>query len=293
MNPLVWPGEKFLPFYAALALVVLLAVHWRARGASEARVNVTFMTSDPCRIAYLRGGASEAIRVAVFSLVDRGLLAPRPDGSLAVKRKDAPSMVRRKLDQAILAACLGRATPASLLRSRPVRQQAEAYGEDLRRESLLADSRARLEQGVVFVAAIALLGGLAYAKVTHALAEGRDNVLFLILLGLMACALAGRFGFRRLTAAGGAMLADLRTLTRRLLDRAHTFERGGAGQEALLVAGVYGLWALPSSTFPFIDTLYPRPRPDGSGDGGGSSSSDGGDSGGSGCGGGCGGCGSD
>lgn len=293
MNPLLWPGEKFLAFYAGLALLVLLALHWRARGAAEARVNVTFMTSDPYRIAYLRDGASEAIRVAVFNLVDRGLLALRPDGSLAVARKDAPSMVRRKLEQAILAVCLGRATPASLLRSRPVRQQADAYGEELRWESLLAGNRARLEQGVLFVAAIALLGGLAFAKVTRALVDGRDNVLFLIILGLMACALAGRFGFRRLTAAGGAMLADLRTLTRRLHDRAHTFERGGAGHEALLVAGIYGLWALPASIYPFVETLYPRPRPDGSGDGGGSSSSDGSDSGGGGCGGGCGGCGSD
>jgi len=73
MFPFTLTGSEFLIFYALLCAAVIagLVVWRRSKEAGEdARVNL----SDPYLIACLRGGSQEAVRVAVVSLVDRGLL---------------------------------------------------------------------------------------------------------------------------------------------------------------------------------------------------------------------------
>ncbi|MBK8321996.1 MAG: TIGR04222 domain-containing membrane protein [Betaproteobacteria bacterium] len=291
MNPFAWSGGKFLLFYAVVAVAVIAFVAWRARGRSDSRVNVTFMTSDPYRIAYLRGDSAEVIRVSVFNLVDRGLIELREDGLLVTVRKDAESLVRRAIDRAVLAACFAGTAPEALVANEALLREARAYGRDLEREGLLPDAPTRRSRLAWLVGALAVLVGVAGVKAVVALAQGRTNLVFLAILTVIACLFAARASFRRLTATGKDMLDDLKVLTMRLLGRAGTLKPGGASNEALLLAATYGIWALPAGAFPFVETLYPRPRSDGGGDSG-SSGSDSGDSS-CGGGGGCGGCGSD
>ena len=73
MNPFDLSGPEFLVFYLSLAAVVIGAlVLWRR--ASESAGAPKIDLADPYLIAYLRGGENEALRVALVSLIDRGLL---------------------------------------------------------------------------------------------------------------------------------------------------------------------------------------------------------------------------
>src|SRR6185295_18831130 len=126
-----------------------------------------------------RGGAAEAIRVAVFNLVDRGWLAFDGKRVHAVKGHDG---LRRTLDKTIVGACSKGRVPGNLESHSAVRQAAAAYAEELAQRGLLlppAESRARLWFGR---AAIAVLLVVALTKCGVALSQGRANVGFLIVL---------------------------------------------------------------------------------------------------------------
>ncbi len=73
-NPLEWPGPAFLGFYVAVIAVATVLTGWLRRwfeGGPAPRL----AQNDPVQIAFLRGGAEEALRVALFGLLDRGTLA--------------------------------------------------------------------------------------------------------------------------------------------------------------------------------------------------------------------------
>ena len=72
-NPFDLRGPQFLLFYLCLGLAITVLVHWTRRaweGGDTPRP-----LSDYLEIAFLRGGAAEAIRVAILTLIDRGVLA--------------------------------------------------------------------------------------------------------------------------------------------------------------------------------------------------------------------------
>lgn len=286
MNPFDLPGPQFLGFYAVFATAVLAFLWAGTRGAAETGASLSFMTGDPYRIAYMRKGATETLQVAIFNLVDRGLLDFR-DGLLKTVRIDSSTMVRRPLDRAILHFCREGRTVGAVEGDSLVRKTVEEYRRELSGQNLViseADSRGR---GWLAMAAVGLLGGVAVVKILVALSRGRYNIAFLVILAIVACIVALFICNRGITRAGKEMLSNLKALTKRLMLRADTLRPGGATNEALLLAAVYGLWALPSVAFPMVALLFPRPAASGDGGGDGSSS----DGGGGGCGGGCGGCG--
>jgi uncharacterized protein (TIGR04222 family) len=286
VNPFDLPGPQFLGFYAVFSTAVLAFLWANTRGPTETRATLSFMTADPYRIAFMRKGTGETLQLAIFNLVDRGLLDFR-DGTLRTLRVDSPTMVRRPLDQAILHFCREPRTVGAVEGDAVLQKAVESYRRELSGQNLVvseADSRGR---GWLAMAAVGLLGGVAIVKILVALSRGRHNVAFLVILAIVACVIALVLCNRGITAAGKEMLSNLKALTRRLMLRADTLRPGGATNEALLLASVYGLWALPSTAFPMVALLFPRLSGDGGGDGGGSSS----DGGGGGCGGGCGGCG--
>src|SRR6185436_1650136 len=109
MNPFDLYGPQYLLFYAVLSIVVLAVAAYARRmteaaseGAARHAAGVGF--ADPYAIAYLRGGASEAIRVAIVSLVDRGLLAA--DDTVHTTALGTQTKVRKPLEQALLEKCL-------------------------------------------------------------------------------------------------------------------------------------------------------------------------------------------
>ncbi len=295
MFPFTLPGQSFLAFYAGLSAVMLFGFWLYARSGGEiaGASGLEDLTSDPYKIAFLRGADEETVRIACFNLVDRGIMG-YVGTAYVVSDKANAELLRRPLDRAILAKCAQRASFKQLVADPGVRVACRAYESELSNAGLL---RGGAQQNAVlgaFWAVLGLLGGLAIVRILQALSRGRFNIVFLVVLALAACAIAFSIYASRKTSAGSRKLGSLETLMGRLKARAPTLESGGATNEALLAAAVFGLAILPIEAFPFLEQMFPRPRPADTSSGSDSSWDSGSSSGGSSCGGGgsgCGGCG--
>jgi uncharacterized protein (TIGR04222 family) len=136
-----------------------------------------------------------------------------------------------------------------------------------------------------FAVAATILVGVALSKIVIAFGRGRYNVGFLFILTAMGLWVVWLLVRRRRTSLGNGMLKDLRRLFGALRQRAATIRPGAMTSDAMLLAAVFGLSALPATGFADIARIYKKSASSGGGCG---------SSCGSGCGGGggCGGCGS-
>ncbi len=288
VNPFELHGTEFLAFYVVVgAIAVGLEYVW-IRALEGGPLPALPMT-DPYQIAYLRGGAEEALKIVALSLIDRGLLKAG-DGTLGAEEK-AHEWVRRRIEKAVLRLYSMPGDVTRMPADADCREACRGYQETLDSHGLIAGSAVLWRRLPAFLLAAAILVFVGLLKFNIALAEGRDNLAFLV------AAMVG-FGYvslqmfrRHTTRQGEAMLADLRSLFSRLRGRSETLRQGGATNEAALLAAVFGVSAVPRDLFPGIRGLYPKrqKRRDSSCSGGCSSSSGGCGSSCSSCGGGCGG----
>jgi uncharacterized protein (TIGR04222 family) len=289
MFPFNLPGPQFLVFYLAFALVVLVASAILMRRGGIELDSYGDLTSDPYLIAYLRGGPTEMVKVAVFNLIDRDIL--EYDGAYLSKGTGFdPNGMRRPFDRVLVSVCAQPIVPRELLADRRLDAECDKYKADLQSRGLLPDGDARRGHWKILAIVVGLLAGVAIVKIVVALGAGRTNVGALIVFALGASLFAVRVCLPRRTPAGHATLSGLHNLLKRLRDNASRLRAGGRTNEALLLAAVAGVDALPAAEFAGAHQLFPVHRSTGgSGDSSGSSCS----SGSSGCGGGggCGGCG--
>jgi uncharacterized protein (TIGR04222 family) len=163
------------------------------------------------------------------------------------------------------------------------------------RAGLLPDDRIKATWRYLRVVAFLLLGSVAVLKIGVALSRGRTNIVFLVVLSAIFGVIVHFVTNPVRTAAGNAMLADLRTLFAALERRAGVLRPGPdkRGNELALLAAVFGAGAVPGGAV-LLERLFRKPqRPrSASSCGSTSGSSCGSSCGGGGCGGGCGGCGS-
>jgi uncharacterized protein (TIGR04222 family) len=285
MNPFDLPGPQFLEFYLVLGIVVVIAFRWGLRRA-EIGDRPELPLNDPYQIAFLRGGTAEAARIAVMSLIDRGLLEVTGN---ELERRGAPWLSSfQPIERAILERCAHPAPATAVLGDAGVAAACEAYRERLEELRLLPDAAATARRWSWFAVAAALLLGIGAIKIVVALERGRINVELLVILMVVGLAVLAGMAVRRRTGLGDAMLADLNRLFRALRGRAASIARGAMTSDAMLLAAVFGLAALPISAFPEVRRIYAQAASGGADGGSGSSC-------GSGCGGdggGCGGCGS-
>ncbi|HYE94223.1 MAG TPA: TIGR04222 domain-containing membrane protein [Terriglobales bacterium] len=282
INPLDLPGPPFLLFYSIVGALVL-GVVWLMQTGSEGGPAPRLDMSDPYIIAFLRGGAEEAARVATVSLIDRGVLVAN-NAYLLVARGERGRLT--PLEQAIVASVAPTASAMrDVLGSPRVAAACVAYETALKRHALIPNDAMRAERRRRRLAALAILLGLAGAKIVVALSRGRANIAVLIVLaiGFAIAALVITSRFR--TARGTALLNDLRRLFERLRARAPQFAPGRATADVALLTAVFGVGALPVDRFPYVRRLFPRAN------GSSSCGSSSGGCGGGGGGGGCGGCG--
>jgi uncharacterized protein (TIGR04222 family) len=286
-------GPQFLLLYLVLAVAANLWLRWHYHARErEARTGALSLTNDPYQIALLRGGHAEAIRVATITLLNRGLLTEE-NGRLHAPRTDAAELVRHPLDRALLEVFRVPAPIDQALASRATRAACQQYEKDLEKQQLLAGRKTRAARFTPLVIALGFTLGIAVWRIAYALAKGRTNVGFLVLLAII-CAAALVFAYRkRLTALGADTLRGLERLYAGAKRRLKQSASGGDGFDASLVAAVFGLSALPLDQFPYLARVFPQPKPSGGSgsDSGSSCSSCGSSCGGGGCGGGCGGCG--
>ena len=278
-------GPVFLLLYlfATLAVNIWLRSHFCSNESKEIPRKLDF-AQDPYQIAFLRAGAGEAIRVAVVSLVDRGLLQ-ESNGLLLTQRDDADEFARRPIEKAILQCFSTGKTPALAASDARVMAACDSYETQLQQFGLLADAEVYRRRFTAFVTVTASMIGISVWRIVYALAHGKSNIVFLIVLTI-GCTIALYVAYRkRITGMGAAALERLKILFASLKRRAPIIRSGGENQDAALLAALFGLAILPNTQFPFVERLYPKPSSSSGGDGG--SGSDGG----GGCGGGgCGGC---
>ena len=295
MNPFDLRGPEFLVVYAAFTLVLIFGLA-RLRKAREGAAPTTLPPiSDPYAIAYLRGGQKAMLEVAAFSLVERGLLLV-DDGTLATSGRHEAKLATNPLDKAILQFFQSRSKAFTMYRDAKFQGVSAAIEDRLRQDSLVPDLAIQEARSREFGIAVLILGGAAALKVIIALERGRSNVSFLILCAVVACALAYKVSFPRITKRGEQWLKDLNTLMSPLKRRAALASKDLGWREAAMVAAIYGLTAMRASAYPYIGQMFPAPDASSStssscgSSSGGSSSSCGSACGGGG--GGCGGCGS-
>ena len=288
-NPLDLRGPQFLLFYLCLGIAVTLVAGWLRRSREQV-AEPPRPLADYLEIAFLRGGAGEAIRVAILNLVDRGVLALNGE-AVQVPSGRPTSHLMRPTERAIVARADQVAKAATLVADRDVNSavHAECQPELVRRGLLPSRTQVASRHGlwVLSGGALAFIAGL---KIAIALARGRSNVGFLIFLGLAFVVVTFLVTHPRRTAAGSALLADMTTLFKGLNDRASSLQPGQNGNDLALLAALYGVSAA-YAVHPEMEQLFPRPSSNGGSSGDSSSGSSCGSSCGGG-GGGCGGCGS-
>nr|WP_263635170.1 TIGR04222 domain-containing membrane protein [Janthinobacterium lividum] len=252
------------------------------------------LADDPYRIAYLRGGALEAVKIAAIVLVDRGLL--RADGPLLeTASADSLRFARHDIERDVLRLYLGRQG-----HSKELDVQAEmlpscrAYQETLTQQELLVGPPLLRRRERITWAAHWLLLTVAAVKAVIAISRQHYNLLFLAVLLVIFLLMLRGLRTQATSWSAQRLLTDLRMLFGRLNMRSSRLNAGSSSADMALLAAIFGLGALPLSVYAYVAELYPVPRPQ---QGGSSTSSDsgdsssGGDGGGSSCGSGCGGCG--
>jgi uncharacterized protein (TIGR04222 family) len=280
-------GAEFLLFYIAIGAGVLLLARARMNAGERGEVVARIDLKVPLTIAYLRGGAAEVLRVAAFSLVDRGLLIF--DGrTLCAKSKIAGSLVSHPLERALLERLVTPTPTSRMLADAALRGACQGYAETLRDKGLVASAETYAARRPIVLLGAAILGGLAGAKIIVALGRGHTNIGLLSAFALISLAILFHMYRRERTVRGDRALADLKVLLAGRKKQSHRIKPGGASDDALLLAAVYGLAVLPTESFPYLGRLFPK----GSGSSSSCGSSCGSGCGGGGCGGGCGGCGS-
>ncbi|HTC87675.1 MAG TPA: TIGR04222 domain-containing membrane protein [Bryobacteraceae bacterium] len=290
-SPFDLSGPEFLVFYLALGTWVLLGLylvrHW-GEASDPPQVNL----SDPHLIAFLRGGQNEVLRVATVSLIDRGLLEVSGTQISSVRNQSAAAL-RIPIEKRLLAHFGAPSEASSLFKPDVFAHEMVVYESELARLDLIPSERTKWAQNSRLGIAILVLWGVALIKIFVAVARGRSNVWFLIILAIAFGFGSERLARPRLTRRGIAMLSSLRTLFGGLKGRAPLLRPGESADEVLLLAAVFGVEAIPARIFPNVHALFPR----GSSSPAGLRESScgaacGGGCGGGGCGGGCGGCGS-
>jgi uncharacterized protein (TIGR04222 family) len=291
VSPFNLRGPEFLLFYLVLGAWVLLGLYLVRRWGDDSdppQVNL----SDPYLIAFLRGGKNEVLRVATVSLIDRGLL--EVSGTQISSARDlSAAALRIPIEKRLFVHFGAPSAASSLFKPDAFDHEMTAYESELVRLDLIPGERAKWAQNTRLGIAILVLWGVALIKIFVAMARGRSNVAFLIILAIAFGVAAWRLARPRLTRCGISMLSGLRTLFDGLTDRAPLLRPGETADEVLLLAAVFGVDAIPARVFPNVRALFSRrSSPPASDCGAACGSSCGGGCGGGGCGGGCGGCGS-
>jgi uncharacterized protein (TIGR04222 family) len=294
-------GPNFLIFYGIFACLVLTAAYFFIAMQDNTGATPPPQTPsavDPYELAYLRGGANEVIRTAIYALRRRGLMGLPVKDRITPTGAEAQELTDQELteiERLVFSAISTGPKISALFADKYLRGALEsacaAYQQRLSAQQLLAPPEARRAARLTLAVAGALLIALAGYKTSAAVMHGHSNLGFLFLETAAACVILF-WVFQRATAGnsskrGKAYLAQVQTAYSGHLGALSSAEAGGGGSAAidgaaLLMVGLFGFAILKDTP----DAALAQAFAQSSGSGG-----DGGGCGGGGGGGGCGGCG--
>src|ERR1051325_9359604 len=157
----------------------------------------------------------------------------------------------RPIEKALLERFVKTGEAASMFDDSKLKSTLNEYEQTLKKVRLLPDESITFGRRVIFGAAFLILAGVGFSKLYLALARGRSNVFFLIILVIVAIVAAAKQAFPRLTETGKVMLEDVKNLYSELRGRASFLQTGGATIEPMMLAAVYGVGALRGDGFAY------------------------------------------
>jgi len=311
-NPIAeMPGPEFLIVYGVVAFGVLVIAKVMLRSSDPTHHLKTPPVPpqpDPYRIAFLRGGVNEALRLAVFNLHRQGYLeAHDPDGkgdtqTLRPMDGKRPPSKLNAFEQWVCNRTHGSIKPSDLfkrVRSDEIDRLKHDYEAQLLKEQLILNPKPAREAFRIRLIATTILMGLAGYKLTVALINGHRNVGFLIAMAAIALVILFVGGYeRRLSDLGRRYIKQLQDAFGDNRAQAAAVANDSTSDLALITVGALGLGVLKETEMNALPTLFQRSDAaagaavfTGCGmDSGGCGASGGCGGGGGGCGG-CGGCG--
>ena len=288
------PKTAFLLAYLLACATVITMLYARRIVAEPIWELTKFDTSDPYRLAYLRGGANEALRVATAVLIEaRHLMLLQNESSGEKQLVTAPNCDAKSLpfplERAVLRFFTTPRKPEEMFEQGGLKRQVDdLYKEELEKSGLLpseAQKQARTSRALFALIFILVVG---LTKIGVALWYGYTNIGFTVIIMVVAAIWALTFIGDYRTRFGNYVIKSLESLFEGMRAQAATLKANASLAQIALLAGVYGVAALPADVFPEVREAFPRAPTDSSSCGS-SCSSDGGSC--SSCGGGCGGCG--
>ncbi len=296
-------GPLFLLFYLFLGGSVFTIVFFaNRRTLHTVRQMAPLDERDPYRLAYLRGGETALIRLALFRLLDTSQICLSADEKKRPTLEaagDASSFAhtRNGLETQALQAASTPILPLMLIQNPSVIEEARRCGGHYRYElegaGLLTSETGRTQiagrsfAGLVFTL---FAGGFKYL---HAIETGHHNVGFLLLMSLgFLIAFGVQMAAPRLTDAGKKAVEELSECYRHY--RTGLASAQGNLELSSVVVSLFGMGVLASTPHAALGAVFQSSASSAAGGCGGGCGSGcgGGGCGGGGCGGGgCGGCG--
>ncbi len=282
-------GPAFLLFYAAVAAVLLGLCRWRNRAAPTRLTPLRELPAepDPYEVAWLRGGGTEIVRLAVYDLLRCSYLAIEAKAA-AVGRSRWIARIARALarggDLALRAHDLGGVRRAAC---RPgtcskadlpkrIDERCRALRTRFEEQGLVTRPAQRVQGTLMTLAVVAMLLVLGIWRIQASLAHGHHNVLFLAALMVISVAVAflATMPPARLTSHGRAYLAGLvagmpdaraaaaggRANAAADATQDEPVSAGMPAAPALLGVALLGFPALAGTDYAVMDQLFPRAK---------------------------------
>ena len=303
-NPLAdMHGTQFLFLYAVFAgIVVIAAVFFVDMQDMTGAMAPPPTPRDPdaYELAYLRGGANEVIRTAIYALRQKRLIEIVEKESRIKATGVAPGAFEiTRLEQRVYEAILPAPLISELFKGPNLRDDVEslcgAYRQSLAPQQLLTPPEVKRAAQYAWPIGIGLLVAAAGYKIIAAILHGRSNLGFLFMETAAACFIL--YWLVRKTTSGNASKRGKAWLSQiQLAYAGHVASAfgggavdrsaGGAalGASALFLVGLFGFGILKGTPDAALAQQFAASQSGGDGGGG----CGGGDGGG---GGGCGGCG--
>jgi uncharacterized protein (TIGR04222 family) len=311
-NPIAnMPGPPFLFLYCCVIAATFLWCWWRLREAdptAELPPIPLISNPDPHEIAYLRGGENELVRLTIFDLIQRGYLKVSEtkkwwgasEQKLSRSKTHPDKRHLSPLEQKLFHYFSSPRTATDIFQADSIASGLKGlcgeYEEKLKAEHALSSPETIEAVRRICLTGAAIILGMGGYKLLVALMQGRTNVIFLLIMGMVSL-----FGFLRM-----ARPPRLSYLGRDYLKRLQgVFERlkpkdaaaGVPDATMLLMVSLFGVNVLSGTSYAYLNQMFSRSTPTSGGcgggcGGGGAGCGGGGGGGGGGCGGGgCGGCG--
>lgn len=307
-------GPYFLIVYGSVIVVILATCRWWVRQSDPTRqLGPPDLPKDvdPYEVAYLRGGKNEVTRLAVFDLMQQGYLEIVDAKTLGIATQKRISQKEGHPDVGCLTP-IGKVVckwfsaprlPGEVFQRSGLPDEVNLLCQDYEKR-IVQQSFRRPDEVVraawqVGLAAAAIIAGLGAYKLAVALAKGKHNVGFLILIGIAGLVLTAIFCKPSgLSYRGRMYLKRLKETFAGLKTQAAPASAGPAPM-LLLGVGIFGLTMLSRTSYADCYSMFSTGSGSsdysggcgGAGGGCGGGGGGGGGCGGGGGGGGCGGCG--